>query len=198
MTNEKFYFEREVFSKKGYNFNFTVDKELINDILELKKEGKVLDLGCGEGGNSLELAKRGFDVTCIDISKTAVQNIKEFAKKNKIKINVICADIEKYNLIQKYDVIIGTGTFHFFTKEVVDRLIKKIRESTKKGGVNIFNVFLEGDPTQKDNLEGYYFQKKELLQLYLDWKIKIYEEYDDFDEDEGTTNKMAKIIVIKR
>lgn len=197
MTDEKYFFEKEVFSRKGYIFKFTYDQELIQDILKLKRTGKVLDLGCGEGGNSLELAKKGFDVTCIDISKTAIQNIKEFAKKNKIKINAICADIEEYNLTQKYDVIIGTGMFHFFAKELVEKLIKKIKDSTKKGGINIFNVFLNGDPTQEYNLEGYYFQRGDLQKRYSNWKIKIYEEYDDFDEDKSTTNKIARIIAIK-
>ena len=50
MTKEKYFFEREFFSKPGYKFGFNPDKELIKEILKYKKKGRLLELGCGEGG----------------------------------------------------------------------------------------------------------------------------------------------------
>ncbi|MFI7320768.1 class I SAM-dependent methyltransferase [Streptomyces venezuelae] len=42
--------------------------------------GTALDLGCGAGGDALWLAQRGWHVTAVDISGTAVERLKEHAR----------------------------------------------------------------------------------------------------------------------
>lgn len=196
MTEEKYFFEKEVFSNPDYKFHFEVDKELLDEILKLKKLGKVLELGCGEGGMSLELAKMGFDVICIDISKSAINKIKSEAEKRKIKINAVCGDLDNYNLEENYDVIIANGFFHFLKKERTLDLIEDCKKHTNKGGINIFEVLVEGDPSQEKDSEGYYFPRDKLRELYLDWEILDYDEYEDYDDEEWN-NKLARIIAIK-
>jgi len=196
MTKEKYFFEEEVFSKPDYEFVFEPDEELIEDILRYKKYGKVLEIGCGEGGTSLELAKKGFDVTCIDISKTAIEAIKKEAILKNTKINAICADLEGYEIEDSYDIIIANGFFHFLPEKKALKLIENCKEHTNKGGINIFDVMLEGDPSQKDS-EGYYFPEGKLREIYFDWKIEDYEEYEDYDEEEEWNNKLARIIAVK-
>lgn len=43
MTEEKYFFEKEVFSRKNYNFAFEFDKSLITKLLKQKTNGKVVD-----------------------------------------------------------------------------------------------------------------------------------------------------------
>lgn len=197
MLEEKYFFEKEIFSDPSHKFTFTSGKEIIEDILKFKKSGKILELGCGEGGTSLELARRGFEVTCIDISKTAINKIKEESEKRKIKINALCKDLEDYNLEENYDVIFATGFFHFLKKERAFELIDTCKKHTNKGGINLFEVLLEGDPSQEDDSEGYYFFINKLKELYSDWQIIEYDEYEDYDEDEEWNNKIARIIALK-
>lgn len=47
--------------------NFLIDK------LELKGNEKILDLACGFGRHSLELARRGYDVTGVDITPKYIE-----------------------------------------------------------------------------------------------------------------------------
>jgi len=194
MSEEKMFFEEKVFSRKDYEFAFETDKELIDEILKNKKSGKVLDLGCGEAGTSLSLAEKGFEVTCIDISKTAIKNIKIEAEKRGVKIIAFNADLERFEFKEDYDLIIGTGIFHFIPEKDSLKLIKNIMKHTKKHGLNIFEVFLQGDPSQEEDSEGYYFKQNELKKLYSDWNILDYEEYD---EEEEQTNKIAYLIAKK-
>ena len=86
--SEKHYFKKEVFSNPNFKFESEEDEELIKSVLKLKRSGKVLDLGCGEAGNSFALAEKGFEVTCIDISKTAIDYIRKEAKKRKLSVYI--------------------------------------------------------------------------------------------------------------
>lgn len=47
---------------------------------------KILDLGCGEGGYSRELCRRGADVTAIDCSDSAIRYTTEKAKEESLQI----------------------------------------------------------------------------------------------------------------
>lgn len=197
MTEEKMFFEEKVFSRKDYEFTFEADKELIEEILKNRKSGKILDLACGEAGTSLLLAEKGFEVTCIDISKTAINNIKKEAKKRGVKIIALVEDLEKFEIEEDYDLIIGTGIFHFLPEENSLKLIDNAKKHTKKYGLNVFEVFLQGDPSQEEDSEGYYFKPNELKDLYSGWDILDYEEYEDYDEEEEQTNKIAYLIAKK-
>jgi cyclopropane fatty-acyl-phospholipid synthase-like methyltransferase len=197
MSEEKNFFEENVFSRKDYEFTFEADEELIEEILKNKKSGKVLDLGCGEAGTSLSLAEKGFEVTCMDISKTAIKNIKIEAKKRDLKIIAFDADLERFEFKEDYDIIIGTGIFQFIPEKYSLKLIKDIMKHTRKDGLNIFEVFLQGDPSQEEDSEGHYFKQNELKELYSNWNILDYEEYEDYDEEEEQTNKIAYLLAKK-
>lgn len=52
---------------------------LLAEIVETLDPGTALDLGCGAGGDTLWLARRGWQVTAVDISTTAVDAVRELA-----------------------------------------------------------------------------------------------------------------------
>lgn len=197
MTEEKYFFEKSMFSSKNYEFTFEYDETLIHELSKYKTSGNVLDLGCGEGGTSLHLAEKGFDVTCIDISKTAIKKLNKEARKRNLKIKTVVADLESFDFEEKYDVILALGVFHFFSEGILKKLLLKIKNNTINDGLNVFEAFLEGDPSQEDS-EGNYFKKHELKKLYADWKIIKYKEYEKYDEDEDCNNKLAYLMAKKR
>ncbi|GAB2618373.1 methyltransferase [Paractinoplanes abujensis] len=48
---------------------------LLVEVAEPLPPGRALDLGCGGGGDTLWLARRGWHVTAVDISRTAVERV---------------------------------------------------------------------------------------------------------------------------
>jgi tellurite methyltransferase len=164
MKLDKTFFD-ERYSERDYKFTFKYDKQVLSKILSLMQKGKVLDLGCGEGGLSLELTKKGFDVTCIDISEKTIDEINKKAKNENIKINTLVADLEKYKIKEKYDIILALGIIHFLG-EKSGEYIKYIQKHTKNQGINIIDAFINK-----------WLPKNKLKELYKNWKIIEYEEY---------------------
>ena len=129
-------------------------------ILKYKKSGNVLDLGCGEGRNALFLAKNGFGVTGVDISEEGIKKYEEIVKQNNLKVKGIIEDIRKFKFNNKYDIIISNATLHFLKEKEVKDIIEKIKENTKKYGLNVISVFTEENP---DKNFPYLFKINELL-----------------------------------
>lgn len=63
------------------------------ELLDICKEGSVLEVGCGTGITSLCLAKHGVNVTALDYTESSVSLVKEAAKRLQLdNINVVLCD----------------------------------------------------------------------------------------------------------
>ena len=58
-----------------------VEKEI-----EYNKATRILDIGCGTGRHSIELAKRGYTVVGIDLSESLLKRAKEKSSERKLQI----------------------------------------------------------------------------------------------------------------
>jgi len=82
--------------------------------------GKTLDLCCGAGTNPVYLAKKGFNVTALDISDKAVEYAKEKAHKAEVDINFLVGDFLSLPFkSEEFDFAFDFGCFHHV--EVKDR-----------------------------------------------------------------------------
>ena len=75
--------------------------------LQLKGTEKILDLACGFGRHSLEFARRGYDVTGIDITPAYIDYANEQAKKENLNVKFICQDIRTITFDKEYDVVLN-------------------------------------------------------------------------------------------
>lgn len=92
----------------------------------------VLDLGCGEGRNSVELENRGYTVTGIDVSEEAIGT----AKSKESNVNFLCLSLTQDPWPDEtYDVIIDFGLFHFMPYEYRASYVSLIKSHLNEGGV---------------------------------------------------------------
>jgi ubiquinone/menaquinone biosynthesis C-methylase UbiE len=78
------------------------------------KGKKMLEVGVGTGRLSLFFAKKGFDVTGIDISEKMLDVARERAKRLKVKVKLIQMNAEKMDFqSNSFDFIICDRTFKF-------------------------------------------------------------------------------------
>jgi 2-polyprenyl-3-methyl-5-hydroxy-6-metoxy-1,4-benzoquinol methylase len=100
---------------------------------------KVLEIGCGNGLLTFFLLKKQLQITSIDISEKAVENMhKQFSGEiHQGRLKLKCADILEFleGADEKYDVIIGSGIIHHIEKKEWKNLFQLAHKSLAPDGV---------------------------------------------------------------
>ena len=158
------------FRGEGFAFGKEANSFLKKHITLLPK-GKALDLATGEGRNAAFLARHGFEVDAVDISKMGLRKAQKLAKEMGVKIHALAADLDTYQIERgKYDLIIN---FYFLRRS----LIPKIKKGLREGGMVILETYLleqrklgTGGPKNPK----YFLKPNELLQHFKDFGILFY------------------------
>lgn len=97
---------------------------------------KVLDIGCGGGGNAWYLAREGFDVYAFDGSKSAVENTRAYLAANGVTANLAVMPAIDMNYENDFfDCIIDWGTLVVSgSKDMINEIYHKIYCCLKVGG----------------------------------------------------------------
>ncbi|MBN2545562.1 MAG: class I SAM-dependent methyltransferase [Spirochaetes bacterium] len=117
--------------------------DFIEKELNYNKKLKILDVGCGTGRHSIELTKRGYDVTGVDLSDSLLKCAKEKTLEQNLEINFIKMDARKLDFNSEFDVVIMLceGSFSLMeTDEMNFEILKNIERSLKKPGKFIFTT----------------------------------------------------------
>jgi 2-polyprenyl-3-methyl-5-hydroxy-6-metoxy-1,4-benzoquinol methylase len=128
----------------------------------LIKRGKVLDLCCGAGTNTVYLAEKGFEVTAIDISRKAISYAKEKAGPANVKIDfMIQSFVDLSFKDEQFDFVFDMGCFHHV--EIVDRpkFITGVHRVLKKASNYLLTCF-----SYKNGPAWNHFTEKQLISLF--------------------------------
>lgn len=94
-------YEENVFTK-----NTLREVDFLLDELSLQPGGSILDVGCGTGRHSIELAKRGYSVTGIDLSAEMLARAAAGADAAGVTVDWVHSDATRFSLPKKYDAAI--------------------------------------------------------------------------------------------
>ena len=109
-----------------FKFGQKENKKIEDLIKLLSKNGKIMNLGCGIGGNSIFLFNKGFNVTTVDGDKEVINEIKKhYSSINAINKSILDFDFPK----REYDLVLAINLLHFFKSEDIKLLIKEILNS---------------------------------------------------------------------
>lgn len=130
--------------------------------LKLKKGAAILDLACGHGRHSIELAKKGFKVTGVDFSKYLIKIAQENAKNQNVDADFIRGDMRELPFKNKFDAVINIFTsFGYFNNEEDNvKVIKKISRALKPKGkflidlANPINLLVQLTPDKQAKKKG--------------------------------------------
>lgn len=157
---------------------------IIRLLKKFKREGKLLDVGCGQGF-FLKLAEKYYRTYGFDISKWAIKQTKKRTKKSILKV----MDIDKASNIKKefFDIVICLDLLEHIKNP--DIAIKKINSCLKNGGillVSVPNLNSIGKKWKKNNWFGYrdkthisLLSEKKWLEMLKKNKFKIVDKFYD-------------------
>jgi SAM-dependent methyltransferase len=121
-------------------------------LVELVDAGKVkpckaIDLGCGAGNYAIYLAERGFEVTGVDFSPTAVKIAGENASRKGVKCNFFVADVieELDRVSQTWDFAYEWGLLHHILPEQRQKYVANVRRILNPEGKYLSVCFSEKD-----------------------------------------------------
>jgi len=72
----------------------------------------MLELGCGTGTNAVELARRGYRVTAVDLVETAVQKGIDKARLAGVSVRFLSGDLNRIDLGGPFDSVFDSGVYH--------------------------------------------------------------------------------------
>ena len=161
----------------------------------------LIDLGCGEGRNAVYLARLGFHVTGLDISRPGLDKVRRLASESGVEVETVHADIRSYELGKTYDVIFSTGLVHYLPPAERSVRFEHFKTCTTAGGWNAHSAlvgkpFLEVAPDASPN--AVLFTSGELMGYYWDWEI-VYCVEEIFDcRSDGIPHRHAVNRIIAR
>ncbi len=111
--------------------------------INYNKELQIIDIGCGTGRHSIELSKRGYSITGIDLSESLLQKAKEKAKQNGLQMEFLRHDARNLPFENQFDVAImmcGGGFPLMETDEMNFEILKNVSKSLKNKSKFIFTA----------------------------------------------------------
>ncbi len=136
-----------------------------------------LDLGYGQGRDSLFMLKKGFKVVAIDKSQEGLNKISETVKMAKLPedmIELACGDAKDFLIkANGFSVINAFNVFQFMAKADVLAVIENIKKGLIVGGYVVVSGFLSDSDKNTD--KGF-FKEGELKDIFSDFTTVFYEE----------------------
>lgn len=121
------------------NYNNTVQEvELLTRATGIEKTDRILDLCCGQGRHSLELARQGYaHVTGVDRSRYLIRLARKRAKQASLNVSFQEGDARKFRLPESsFDCVILMGnSFGYFDREEDDtHVLEAVKRVLRSGG----------------------------------------------------------------
>ncbi len=173
--------------------------EYLSDLVNgARASGRALDIGAGDGRNSLYLAQVGFDVTAIDTSQVGLDKLERLARSRGLAahIHTETADARTATYAPgTYALIAAVTLFDHLRAPDVPPLFERLTASLVDGGLLFVKAHTVDDPGHSEDrreaseLAGeihHYFERNELLRLAADrFYIIRYEETREHDTSHG-------------
>ncbi|MFA5147313.1 MAG: class I SAM-dependent methyltransferase [Candidatus Omnitrophota bacterium] len=117
--------------------------DFIEQELGHNKNVRILDVGCGTGRHSIELTKRGYNVTGVDLSGNQIKRAREKAREAGVAIDFQIQDARDLSFDGEFDlaIMLCEGGFSLMeTDEMNFEILRNATKSLKDKGMFIFTT----------------------------------------------------------
>ena len=139
----------ERYLEYGFTQGTVADVDFVAEVLDLPSGARILDVGCGPGRHSLELQRRGFMMTGIDISDRFIEIATEKARAENLSATFLQGDARCMRFQEPFDgaICLCEGAFGLAgSDEGHARILERVHAALKPGGrfvlsaINAFGV----------------------------------------------------------
>lgn len=160
--------------------------------LKFVSPGSALDLGCGNGRNSLYLNQHGFDVTAWDKNPMSIATLNQIIANE--ALSGITTDIVNLNTLifdGEYDFILSTVVMMFLEPCTIPRLIANMQRCTRPGGYNLIVAAMDTPDSPCTVGFPFAFRPGELREYYADWtRVKDNEDIGQLHKVDSHGNRI--------
>jgi SAM-dependent methyltransferase len=116
-----------------------VEVDQIEALLQLHPPRRILDLPCGQGRHAIELARRGYEVTGIDLSPYMLGVARERGESSGVRVRWLTGDMRESLSGETFDLVLNLFTsFGYFDDEADDRRVVRAAASMLAPGGRFF------------------------------------------------------------
>jgi len=135
----------------------------------------VLDLGAGQGRDTLVAARLGHKVVAVDISPTGIDQILVAAQRENLSIEAIVSDLTKYSPNGKFDVVVLDRIVHMF-KDIEDKtaLLSKAAQATAESGY----ALVADTPSNQEHIKRQFGDRRAWMQIAARKGRRIFKRVD--------------------
>jgi len=146
--NEKNQFKKysEYYDKIYEEKDYKKEADFLIKVIKKYSQSKVaniLSLGCGTASHDIILAKKGFEITGVDMSEEMIKIAKEKSEKEKVNIKFKVADVTDFKVNEKFDFSMAMFNIagYMTENESMEKMLKNTFKFLKKGGLFVFDCW---------------------------------------------------------
>lgn len=103
----------------------------------------ILDLGCGTGRHSVELARRGYEIVGVDLSEGMLEQARQRSISDGVKASFVLGDIRNVQLGRRFDAVLSMFAVVGYQTSDADlkATFENVRRHLEPGGLFVFDVW---------------------------------------------------------
>ncbi|MGE3737207.1 MAG: class I SAM-dependent methyltransferase [Blastocatellales bacterium] len=165
------------------------------EVVQGVKPGQALDIGMGQGRNTLFLARRGWDVTGVDIADKGIEMAKKAAARRNLKFNGVASDFAVFEVgKQRWDLLVGV-----YMGDLITSLAARLVEGLRPGGLLVVENFHRDINVKAITGGTLGYAVNALLEAFVpSLRIVRYEEVLDFADWGSRVEKVPLVRLLAR
>ncbi len=123
--------------------NYRDDVAFYSRLAERFSATRILEIGAGSGRVSIPLARRGIEVTGLELSPKMLELGREHASLEGVNVNFVLGDARDFKLEAQFPLVIApfNALMHLYTVSDQDKALGCIKAHLEPGGAFAFDVY---------------------------------------------------------